>query len=160
MPMMPHADCTYGAMDDAVKDEAMSPLVPSSTNVKVEVVTTPTASRAAGEWYGAVGLGGLVVMALAYAGLSGSPSSSKAVQQEALVGTPSSSKHTLGGPPSLTVSNAYERDVLGHAVGDGLFWDHIVERFRPTVLEVKLRLVSASSKRSPSTLMPFTHLFP
>ena len=60
----------------------MTPLVPASTKVEVEVASTPAVSRAAGEWYGAVGLGGVVVMALAYAGLAGSPTSSSAARPE------------------------------------------------------------------------------
>jgi hypothetical protein len=133
--MMAKTEKTYGAIAEDAMVEGAAPLFVKSA--EVEVAASPSVSRAAGEWYGTVGLGGVLVMALAYAGLGGHAASGPTSPATALVEGPAK-EGARGGPPSLSVSNAYERDVLGHAVGDGMFWDHIVERFRPTTLEVRL----------------------
>mmetsp|Transcript_73800 Transcript_73800/g.210475 ORF Transcript_73800/g.210475 Transcript_73800/m.210475 type:complete len:697 (-) Transcript_73800:230-2320(-) len=75
----------------------------------------------------AIGLAGVITVN--YMGSNGSA----LLRHTGLASTDDSSTKA----PALSVSNDYERNVLGHHIADGLWWDHLVQRYQPTTIEIE-----------------------
>ena len=91
-----------------------------------------------------VGLAGVAAVALGYLGAASPPSGAA----PPLAGLASSDDASTPAPV-LSVSNDYERDVLGHHIADGLWWDHLVQRYRPTAIEIETECEAAWTVLNP-----------